>query len=174
VMCRDIEVSLEHGAAGIAFGVLTDSGEVDVDHVREIVRQIGSREAVFHRAFDVTPDSGAALEALIDLGVCRVMTSGHEETALLGAERIAALVRQAAGRIEVLPAAGIKPANVAEVLARTGCDQVHASLRQPRQDRSTAARPQLRFGNATNPPDDRFDATSADLVRQMRSMLTTR
>ena len=47
----------------------------------------------------------------------------------LPATRIAELMRRAAGRIEVLPAGGINRFTVADVLARTGCDQVHASLR---------------------------------------------
>jgi copper homeostasis protein len=171
VLLRDVAFSLEQGADGIAFGVLTEAGEIDRERTRRVVEQVGPRQAVFHRAFDVTPDPARALEQLVELGVRRIMTSGQEETALAGASRIAALIEQAAGRIEVLPAGGVNPITVAEVLARTGCDQVHASLRASRPDRSTAARPQVRFGTATNPPDDRFEATSEDRVRQMRVLL---
>ena len=51
------------------------------------------------------------------------------------------------------------------------CDQVHASLRLTRFDHSTVARPQVRFGSPTNPPEDRFDATPEELVREMRMLL---
>ena len=171
VLLRDVAFALEHGADGIAFGVLNETGEIDQDRTRQVVELVKPRQAVFHRAFDVTPNATTALEQLIELGVCRVMTSGQEETARAGAARIGQLIEQAAGRIEVLPAGGINPATLADVLARTGCDQVHASLRTGRADRSTAARPQVRFGSATNPPDDRFDATSEELVRQVRGLL---
>lgn len=170
VLRRDVDVALAHGADGIAFGALTETGEIDRERVSEIVRQVGDKQAVFHRAFDVTPDPFAALETLIDLGVRRVMTSGQEETAYQGTALIRQLLERAAGRIEVLPAAGINRFSVADVVARTGCDQVHASLRGSRIDRSTAARPQVRFG-AAGAPEDRYDATSAERVRQMREML---
>src|SRR5262245_4103970 len=148
VMQRDADLALEHGAAGIVFGILTVEGSVDLDRCRRLVRQAGERAAVFHRAFDVTPDPFAVLERLIDLGFRRVMTSGQEETAYNGARRIAELRGRAAGRIEILPAGGINRFTAADVLARTGCDQVHASLRARQQDRSVAARPQVSFGGA--------------------------
>src|SRR5438105_4751027 len=56
VLRRDVDAALGNGADGVAFGVLTDSGEIDTERVREVVRQIGPRQAVFHRAFDVTPE----------------------------------------------------------------------------------------------------------------------
>jgi copper homeostasis protein len=170
VMQRDIDLLLAHGADGIAFGVLTATGEIDRDRCRQIVRQVGDRQAVFHRAFDVTPDPFVALKQLIDLGVRRIMTSGQEENAVKGASCIAELIRRSASRIEVLPAGGINPATVAEVLARTGCDQVHASLRKDSEDRSTAARPHVRFGGM-GITEDRFTVTNAEAVRQMREVL---
>ncbi len=171
VMRRDLDLALEHGAEGVAFGVLHADGTIDQDRCRQLVEQAGARQTVFHRAFDVTPDPFAAMEQLIDLGVRRAMTSGQEESAYHGAPLIAELVRRAAGRIEVLPAGGINRFTVADVLARTRCDQVHASLRAGRPDPSTAARPQVSFGGALRQPEDRFDATSAEAVAWMREML---
>jgi copper homeostasis protein len=108
----------------------------------------------FSRASHLPPWKKAhliALEQLIDLGVRRVMTSGQQESALNGGACIARLIEQAAGRIEVLPAGGINRFTVADVLARTSCDQVHASLRLTRFDHSTATRRRT----ASTPPDER-------------------
>ena len=171
VMRRDADLALAHGADGIVFGVLRAEGAVDGERCRELVRQAASHPVVFHRAFDVTPDAFAALERLIDVGVCRVMTSGQEETAYNGAGRIAELIRRAAGRIEILPAGGINRFTVADVLARTGCDQVHASLRVARCDASGAARPHVAFGAALRPPEDRFEATGEAAVAELRQLL---
>ncbi|MFO0878456.1 MAG: copper homeostasis protein CutC [Gemmataceae bacterium] len=170
VLLRDIDLALEHGAEGIAFGVLTAEGTIDHERCWQIIRLIGTREAVFHRAFDVTPDPVASLEQLIDLGVKRVMTSGQEETAYQGAACIRRLRKQAQGRVEVLPAGGINRFTVADVLARTGCDQIHASLRTSRPDPSTVHRPQVRFNASHLLPDDRFETTSPDAVRELRAM----
>ncbi len=77
VMQRDSDLALQHGADGLVFGILTPEGQVDAQRCHTLVRQAAGRVAVFHRAFDVTPDPLAALEQLIDLGFQRVMTSGQ-------------------------------------------------------------------------------------------------
>jgi copper homeostasis protein len=171
VMQRDADLALAHGADGLVFGVLTPEGAVDDERCRALVRQAAGRPVVLHRAFDVTPDPFAALERLIDLGVRRVMTSGHEETAYNGAGQIAELIRRAAGRIEILPAGGINRFTVADVVARTGCDQVHASLRVTRRDASVAARPHVAFGAALRPPEDRYEATGEAAVAELQQLL---
>src|SRR5262249_43517746 len=101
------------------------------------------------------------LEQLIALGFRRVLTSGQQENAYNGAALIAELVRRAAGRIEILPAGGVNCFTAADILTRTGCDQVHASLRQPRLDPSTRSRPDISFGPGIKSPEGRYDATSA-------------
>jgi len=171
VMQRDIDLSLEHGADGIAFGILTEDGEIDADRCRKIVKQAGKSEVVFHRAFDVTPEPLRALEQLVDLGVKRVMTSGQEETAYNGVALIAKLMERAEGRIEVLPAGGINRFTVGDVLARTGCNQVHASLRTRRPDSSVSARLHVTFGSTPKTLEDRYDATDAVAVAELAALL---
>jgi copper homeostasis protein len=172
VLLRDLDLVLGHGADGIAFGILNEDATVDRVRCREVVRLAGDRPAVFHRAFDLTPEPGAALEVLIDLGLRRVMTSGQRPTALAGAPGIADLVRQAAGRVEVLPAGGVTSDNVAELLRRTACDQVHGSLRGVGRDRSALGRPELTFAGPP-PPPDRYERTDPALVRRLREALDT-
>jgi copper homeostasis protein len=167
VMLRDASALLNGGAAGLAFGVLLPNGEVDIPRCRRLRDLCGDRDAVFHRAFDVTPDPVATVETLIELGFRRVMTSGQEESAYNGIPRIAELIRVAAGRIEILPAGGINRFTVADVVARTGCDQVHASLRTSFHDTSVLARPRVAFGSAVRSSEDRFEGTSEAAVRQL-------
>jgi copper homeostasis protein len=171
VMQRDVDLALQHGADGVVFGILTAEGHVDLERCRRLVRQAADRVAVFHRAFDVTPNPFATLEQLIDLGLQRVMTSGQEKTAYNGTQLIAELIGRASGRIEILPAGGVNRFTTADVLARTGCDQVHASLRTRREDRSLAARPQVCFGGPVEIPEDRYDATSTEAVAELRGWL---
>jgi copper homeostasis protein len=170
-MQRDAGLLLEHGADGLAFGILHADGTVDTERCKALIRQMEGREAVFHRAFDVVPEPSRVLEQLIDLGVTRVLTSGQEASAYNGAANIAAYVEQAAGRIEVLPGGGINRFTIADVLARTGCNQVHASLTMLRTDPSTQARPHIAFGGAVRAPEDQFSTTSADAVADLRRRL---
>jgi copper homeostasis protein len=171
VMLRDAEGLIAAGADGLAFGVLTSTGEVDVSRCRRLRELCGEKQAVCHRAFDVTPEPFAALETLIALGFTRVMTSGQEETAYNGIPLIAELIRRAAGRIEMLPAGGINRFTVADVVARTGCNQVHASLRMTRRDESVRARPHIAFGSAIRIPEDRLDATDEAAVAGVKIIL---
>lgn len=171
VMQRDVDLALQHGADGIVFGILTADGRVDVERCQQVLRQMGESTAVFHRAFDVIPDPLAALEQLIDLGFRRVMTSGQEQTAYHGTKRIAEFIERAAGRIEILPAGGINRFTLADVLARTGCNQVHASLRIQHADRSVSTRPQVSFGGTVKIPEDRYEATSAEAVAELCGLL---
>jgi copper homeostasis protein len=171
VMCRDTNAFLDAGAEGLAFGILTESGEIDVDRCGRLRERCGDRVAVFHRAFDVTPDPFAALETLVALGFRRVMTSGQEETAYNGAELIAELICRAAGRIEILPAGGINRFNVTDVIVRTGCGQVHASLRMGYRDASVAARPGITFGSSIRLPEDRVDRTDVQAVAGIAAIL---
>jgi copper homeostasis protein len=129
-LLHDVESLLAQGADGVAFGMLTDAGGVDARRCRQVMSLVGAATAVFHRAFDEVPDPQEALEQLIDLGFRRVMTSGGEKTALRGARRIRELIERAAGRIEVLPAGGIRPGNAARLVALSECDQIHTSLRE--------------------------------------------
>jgi copper homeostasis protein len=133
----DAEWTSAAGAAGIAFGILNQNLTIDVARCRLIRESIGVREAIFHRAFDAAPDPFAALEQLIDLGFTRVMTSGGGPTALAGAEVIRRLIVQARGRIEILPAGGIGPANARELVTKTGCQQLHGSFRRREASQET-------------------------------------
>jgi copper homeostasis protein len=124
-MRRDAEQFLQLGVAGLAFGILTQEGEIDVVSCRELVQQAAGRQTVFHRAFDFVRDQRNALEQLIDIGFMRVLTSGGAPTAKEGAPAIHRLVVQAAGRIEIMAGGGIREENVVEIVENTGCRQIH-------------------------------------------------
>lgn len=129
VMRRDIEACVRLGCDGVAIGALDADGEVDMDTCRSLADAAGPLGLTFHRALDVARDPPRALEAAIELGCERVLTSGAQADALAGADSIAALVRQAAGRIKVMAGAGIGPGNVAALRDRCHADEFHASAR---------------------------------------------
>ena len=170
-LLADGEALLHAGADGLVFGCLTPEGTIDEPRVRELVALCSGRPAVFHRAIDVVPDWRRALEVLIRCGVTRVLTSGQAKTALLGAQTIAQMVRFAQGAIEILPGAGVTLDNVLELLAITGCTQVHLSRRREMTDPSVRANPSLRFGSALCPPEDVYRMTDADAFARLRASL---
>lgn len=171
VMERDADLLLEYGADGIVFGILNADGRVDIRRTAMIRSRTGSRQAVFHRAFDVTPDPFRALEELIDVGITRVLTSGQRSGAPEGSALIRQLIEIAAGRIEVLPGAGIGIDNVRDLVAATGCTQIHMTAFSERQETSTRSNPQIKFGHQSGPSESTYEITNADFVRQMKREL---
>lgn len=114
------------GADGFVFGALRGDRSIDTAAMARIVEASKGLPVVFHRAFDRTPDLSASLQVLIGLGIERVLTSGGAERAILGVDRLASLMREARGRIGILPGGGIDAGNVHEIAARTGVTEVHA------------------------------------------------
>jgi len=125
VMRRDVVAARALGAHGIVTGVLTVEGTVDTTATRALVDAARPLPVTFHRAFDVARDPAAAFEHLLELGVDRLLTSGQADTALTGAGTIATLVSRGRGRLAVMAGGGVRAANAAEVVARTGVAEVH-------------------------------------------------
>jgi copper homeostasis protein len=171
VMERDSDLLLEHGADGVVFGILKADGTVDVRRTRALRTRIGSRQSVFHRAFDVTPDPFRTLEQLIDIGITRVLTSGQKNAAPSGASLIRRLIEHANGRTEVLPGAGITLDNVREFVAQTNATQIHMTAFASRTDTSTLANPDIQFGAPNGPPESAYELTDRDLVRRVKEEL---
>ncbi|HNV03557.1 MAG TPA: copper homeostasis protein CutC [Vicinamibacterales bacterium] len=170
-MERDTEMAVAQGADGVVFGILTEDGRIDLPRTRRLRDRVGDRDAVFHRAFDVTPDPFRALDELIDLGITRVLTSGQCDTVWEGMPLIARLIDYAAGRIQIMPGGGIKPFHVDEVIARTGCRQIHIAAWKTERDDSTRHRPAVTFGGALYPPENLYDVTDRAVVRDIAHRL---
>lgn len=125
LMATQIDAAARDGADGVVFGVLRAADQrIDSAANRRLLAAARERglKATFHRAFDATPDTDAALDTLIELGFDRVLTSGLPwglpGTALDGAARLARTILRAGDRIEVVVSGGISPANVGPLLAR--------------------------------------------------------
>jgi copper homeostasis protein len=131
VMRRDVVHARELGCDGVVIGALTDLGEIDQNAVMTLREAAGDLAVTFHRAFDVCMDPVQALETLIDLGVQRILTSGQRETAWEGRELIAAIRRQAEGRIIILAGGGVDESNAADLVRETGVSELHVRGTMP-------------------------------------------
>lgn len=132
VMVGDIEHCVRAGCDGVVLGVLDVEGDIDRTRCQALIAAAGPLGVTLHRAFDLTRDPAAALEAAIALGCERVLTSGTQARAIDGADTIRALLAQAAGRIGVMPGAGVDSGNIAALAAATGAREFHASAKRVR------------------------------------------
>ncbi|MBV6778015.1 copper homeostasis protein CutC [Xanthomonas euvesicatoria] len=129
VMRRDVEQCVRLGCDGVVLGALDRHGQVDLATMRVLMQAAGPLGVTFHRAIDVSADPSRVLEDAIALGCERVLTSGARASALEGVDTIAALVRQAAGRIGIMPGAGLSEHNIRTLRQHTGAHEFHASAR---------------------------------------------
>jgi copper homeostasis protein len=125
-MCGAMRDLAARGAAGFVTGALNHDGGIDLSATARLVAAAGTLPVTFHRAFDRVPNVDDGLEALVGLGVRRVLTSGAALSAVAGTDTLHRLADRAAGRIEVVAAGGIRPFNVDHVVAATGVPAVHA------------------------------------------------
>jgi len=171
VMLEDIRRAKQAGAQGVVTGALRADGDIDADRTRELIGAARPMRVTFHRAFDVCRDPAAALETLIALGVDRVLTSGQAATAPEGAQTIARLVRQAAGRITILPGGGITEDNVAALVRATGVTEVHLTGAVTRQSGMTFRAPTVEIGSAAPRSEYEWNVTDAAVIQRVVAML---
>jgi copper homeostasis protein len=118
----------------------------------------------FHRAFDMTPDPFQALEALIELGVDRVLTSGQEATVLEGLPLIVEFMKRAGDRIVIMPGGGITARNVERIVAAARPREIHFAALEPAASGMRFRREHVFMGGELRPPEyDRLESSAATI-----------
>ena len=105
-------------------------------------------------------------EQIIELGFDHLLTSGQRPSALEGSALIAELVRQAAGRITIMPGSGINPGNIAEIESVTSASEFHSTARDLIPDSSLRHVPELGFDEVSKVPGMVL-RTSSEVVRSL-------
>ena len=132
----------------------------------DLAREAG-KESVFHRAIDVVPDWRKALDGLIALGITRVLTSGQEPDVALGTGTVREMIEYAAGRIQILPGAGITARNMDRIISETGCRQIHLAAHKQMSDVSVSNNRSIYYGGCLYPPEDRFQMIDSEYIGGM-------
>lgn len=157
---------------GIVTGVLNADGRVDMDKCAELIALAAPMPVTFHRAFDMSNDLEQALEDIISLGFERILTSGGAASAMEGADKIAGLIRQAEGRIIIMPGAGISTVNITALIQRTGATEFHASAKSPVESKMRHRNPHLNMGSGKD--EFTHDLTDAETVKTLIALANTR
>jgi len=129
MMKSDINVCKVFGCNGVVIGILNADGSIDKKRCKELVELAKPMKVTFHRAFDRAINLAQALEDVIDIGCERILTSGGVPNAMEGADMIAKLVKQADGRIIIMPGSGVRADNIKMIAEKTGAKEFHSSAR---------------------------------------------
>ncbi len=145
-MAADIAVCRDLGVDGVVFGCLRADGTIDIEKNRYLMECSQGMSVTCHRAFDRAVNPEQALEDLIAIGFDRILTSGQQPKAIQGAELLARLNRQAAGRIILMAGSGVTEQNIRQLHETTGLHEFHFSAREPHPSAMQYVNPNLYMG----------------------------
>lgn len=126
VMLADIDAARAAGLDGVVLGATHGDGALDIGLLERLVVRASGLGLTLHRAFDLVPDFGKAVESAVQLGFERILTSGGNQRAVEGIEALREIVAHADGRIAIMPGSGVTADNASALLA-IGANQLHAS-----------------------------------------------
>ena len=155
---------------GIVTGLLNADGTIDTERCAKIIAMASPIPVAFHRAFDMSNNLSKSLEAIIQLGFVRILTSGGKENAFVGANEIAKLVLQANRRIEIMPGAGITAENIADIARITGARSFHTTAK-------TRVASKMQFKNEASKmvgkdaDESSYEETDMNKVKVLREIL---
>jgi copper homeostasis protein len=165
LMVEEIGAAIARGAAGVVVGALRSDGKLDREALGRFRDAAFDAAIVLHRAIDLVPDPVAAVEEAVALGYDKILSSGGALSAVEGMTTLAAMVAAAGERISIIAGAGVRPDNVARIIAATGVREVHGSASRPGPEPDAAT---LRLGFAAGPRR----ATDQAIVQRLRAAIS--
>lgn len=169
-MREDILFAKETGADGVVLGILDRAGKVDKARTAELVRLALPMQVTFHRAFDMTDDYKEALEAVIEAGCYRILTSGLRNTVMEGYDTLREIVRSAEGRIHIMAGSGVCAANAATIAA-LGVNALHMSGKSSRDSKMSFRNPAVFMGGVPGIPEYDIAYSDVEKIRNVKSIL---
>ncbi|MEG1932245.1 MAG: copper homeostasis protein CutC [Pygmaiobacter sp.] len=126
VLREEVRLFKQAGAEGIVIGCLAADGALDVPKMRSLIDLAGGMSITLHRAFDLCIDPFAALEAAKALGIKTILTSGGQNTCVLGKPMLKKLLSRA-GDVTILVGSGVNAEVIADFLRDTPAHAFHMS-----------------------------------------------
>ena len=163
-MLDDASAFARAGAAGVVIGCLTEDGAVDTARTSALVAAAAPLPVTCHRSFDMARDPEAALDALIECGVARVLTSGQRPSATAGLDLLRRLVAHAAGRIVVMGCGQLDTDNIASV-RDAGLTELHFSAPRDTPSPMRWRNPAVGMGGSDLDREYRLTVTDPERVR---------
>lgn len=169
-MKRDISQCQKLSVDGVVFGILTPEGTIDKKRCKELIEKARPLKVTCHRAFDMTRDPFEALEDCIEIGFDRILTSGQQLQALQGATLIGELIKQANGRIAIMPGSGVNENTVVEIIQKSGATEIHFSATTFRESAMQYQNPNIAAMGSEGGSEFKLRSVDPQRVRKMRQL----
>ncbi len=127
---KDVTALVRAGSEEIITGFLNPDFTLDKARCRALIEAAEGAPVALHRVFDMAPDLDRALEEAIELGFCRILTSGGAPDVDQGFDTLARLVKRADDRITILAGGGVRLHNAKKLVDEGGLKEIHFSFRR--------------------------------------------
>lgn len=128
VMLAEVDHARDLGLHGVVLGASLPDGALDRQVLERLVRNASGLGLTLHRAFDLTgPHFAEAIDIAVELGFQRILTSGGAVSAVEGLAVLADCFARAAGRIVIMPGAGIGTTTLPLLMQALPLTEVHSS-----------------------------------------------
>ena len=125
IMKEDIKLFKEIGVKGIVLGCLTNDNKIDLETTKELVELAYPMEVTFHKAIDEISNPLDYIDALIGIGIKRILTSGGKATALEGKDLINDMIRKSNKKLKIIVAGKVTKENLSELSSLISSDEFH-------------------------------------------------
>lgn len=125
IMKEDIKLFKKIGVKGIVLGCLTNDNKIDLETTKELVDLAYPMEVTFHKAIDEISNPLDYINALIDIGIKRILTSGGKATALEGKDLINDMIRKSNKKLKIVVAGKVTKENLSELSSLISSDEFH-------------------------------------------------
>lgn len=123
----EIRAFREIGADGVVFGILKPDGTLNMEQMKELVKESEGMSITLHRAFDVCVDPFEAMEQAIGLGIDTILTSGQKNVCTSGKKLLKQLVEAAGKRITIQVGSGVDADVIRDMYPATQAVAYHMS-----------------------------------------------
>jgi len=171
IIKTDISALKNLGVDGFVFGCLTFDGSIDKSVCSQLIEMCYPKKTTFHRAFDMANNASLALDDINKIGFDYLLTSGQEQTALLGVELISYLIKTNKGNCKIMPGSGINEDNIAYIAQKTGADVFHVSLRKTIESEMKYRKKGVTMGKLSDKEEYEHQITDENRVRKVVEIL---
>ena len=169
-MLLDVAAAKMVGMEGVVAGILNPDGTVDEKRMAILVDAAAPMNVTFHRAFDMVRAQDEALEAIIYAGCERILTSGGQQTAPQGIEKLADLVKKAGDRISIMPGSGVNMNNIKHLVESTCAKEMHLSARSLVPGKMNFKQPLVTMGGTVSVPDYELQLPDENMIREILNL----
>ena len=165
IMLQEVKEFKQLGADGVVIGNLLPNGNLNLQQTAQLRDAAGNMSVTLHRAFDVCRDPFKTMQEAIGLGINSILTSGQQDTCLQGKECIRNLVKESAGKIEILVGSGVNADVIRRLRIETAAKAFHMSGKKTIESKMQFRNPDVHMGIASIDEYEMLVADKDEFIR---------